>query len=124
MPTTRNGGKLRVERSCSFCGRSESQVDFLIPSPTGLYICDRCVDACNDIIFDHMNDTEAELLFHMTIADGWDSETFEHFRKTLRTACPDCARKDLCLGGCPLKPEIVLCDRQTKTNRQKQMEVL
>ena len=62
MPTTRNGGKLRVERSCSFCGRSESQVDFLIPSPTGLYICDRCVDACNDIIFDHLSDTAAEPL--------------------------------------------------------------
>ncbi len=47
------GGRLRVERSCSFCGRSETQVEFLIPSPTGLYICDKCIDACNDIIFDH-----------------------------------------------------------------------
>ena len=55
MATTRNG-KLRVERNCAFCGRSESQVEFLIPSPTGLYICDKCVDACNDIIFDHLND--------------------------------------------------------------------
>jgi len=55
---TRNSGKLRVERSCSFCGRSEGQVEFLIPSPTGLYICDKCIDACNDIIFDYMNDSE------------------------------------------------------------------
>ncbi|MBR5679207.1 MAG: hypothetical protein IKX19_01015, partial [Clostridia bacterium] len=55
MATTRNG-KLRVERNCAFCGRSESQVEFLIPSPTGLYICDKCIDACNDIIFDHLND--------------------------------------------------------------------
>ena len=55
MPTTRNG-KLRVERNCAFCGRSESQVEFLIPSPTGLYICDECIDACNDIIFDHLSD--------------------------------------------------------------------
>jgi len=59
MASTRTGSKLRVERNCSFCGRSESQVDFLIPSPTGLYICDKCIDACNDIIFDHLNDTEA-----------------------------------------------------------------
>ncbi|MBQ3706648.1 MAG: ATP-dependent Clp protease ATP-binding subunit ClpX [Clostridia bacterium] len=58
MATTRNG-KLRVERSCAFCGRSESQVEFLIPSPTGLYICDKCIDACNDIIFDHLNDDQA-----------------------------------------------------------------
>ena len=55
MATTRNG-KLRVERNCAFCGRSESQVEFLIPSPTGLYICDKCIDACNDIIFDHLNE--------------------------------------------------------------------
>ena len=58
MATTRNG-KLRVERSCAFCGRSESQVEFLIPSPTGLYICDKCIDACNDIIFDHLNDDQS-----------------------------------------------------------------
>ena len=37
-------------RHCIFCGRNESQVDFLIPSPTGLYICNNCVDACNEII--------------------------------------------------------------------------
>ena len=62
MPNTRSGSKLRVERSCSFCGRSESQVEFLIPSPTGLYICDKCVDACNDIICDHLNEREDEPL--------------------------------------------------------------
>ena len=55
MATTRGGGKLRIDRNCSFCGRGETQVDFLIPSPTGLYICDRCVDACNDIITDHLS---------------------------------------------------------------------
>ncbi len=35
-----------------FCGRSERQVEFLIPSPTGLYICDGCVEICNEIIND------------------------------------------------------------------------
>ena len=37
-------------RYCSFCGRNENQVNFLIPSPTGLYICDFCVDTCADFI--------------------------------------------------------------------------
>ena len=41
MATTKNNGRMRVERGCSFCGRSEDQVEFLIPSPTGLYICDK-----------------------------------------------------------------------------------
>ncbi|MBQ2899367.1 MAG: hypothetical protein IJE28_06450, partial [Oscillospiraceae bacterium] len=27
---------------CSFCGRDESRVMFLIPSPTGAYICNNC----------------------------------------------------------------------------------
>jgi len=35
-----------------FCGRSERQVEFLIPSPTGMYICDGCVEICNEIIND------------------------------------------------------------------------
>ena len=39
-------------RHCMFCGRSERQVEFLIPSPTGLYICDGCVEICNEIIND------------------------------------------------------------------------
>ena len=37
-------------RYCSFCGRNETQVNFLIPSPDGVYICDYCVDACQELI--------------------------------------------------------------------------
>ncbi|MBQ7355614.1 MAG: ATP-dependent Clp protease ATP-binding subunit ClpX [Clostridia bacterium] len=37
-------------RRCSFCGRTERQVEFLIPSPTGACICDVCVEVCADII--------------------------------------------------------------------------
>ncbi len=37
-------------RHCSFCGRNETQANYLIPSPTGLYICDFCVDACAELI--------------------------------------------------------------------------
>ncbi len=36
---------------CSFCGRSEKNVDFLIPSPTSpVFICDYCLDACNQLV--------------------------------------------------------------------------
>ena len=44
-------------RYCSFCGRGENQVNFLIPAPTGIYICDFCVDACEQLIYEN---TEAE----------------------------------------------------------------
>ncbi len=43
------------KRRCSFCGRDEHQVMFLIPSPTGAYICDSCVDACSELIYEHTN---------------------------------------------------------------------
>ena len=39
-------------RYCSFCGRKENQVNFLIPSPTGIYICDFCVEACEQLIYE------------------------------------------------------------------------
>ncbi len=37
-------------RHCSFCGRNEHQAEFLIPSPTGAYICNFCVEDCNELI--------------------------------------------------------------------------
>lgn len=50
------------KRYCCFCGRHENQVNFLIPSPKGVYICDYCVLACSDILdeafADYSKDTE------------------------------------------------------------------
>ncbi|MBE6533736.1 MAG: AAA family ATPase, partial [Ruminococcaceae bacterium] len=40
-------------RFCTFCGRKETQANFLIPSPTGAYICDFCVDACQQLIYEN-----------------------------------------------------------------------
>ncbi len=51
MPTDNN----RSIHKCAFCGRTEHQVMYLIPSPTGLYICDNCIEVCNDIIDEHFN---------------------------------------------------------------------
>ncbi len=45
-------------RFCSFCGRNETQVNFLIPSPTGIYICDFCVEACDELIADTLAEQE------------------------------------------------------------------
>ncbi len=47
---TSNTGGTRQPRRCAFCGRNEHQVLYLIPSPTGIYICDNCVEVCNEII--------------------------------------------------------------------------
>ena len=48
MANNRNSGGDRP--TCSFCGRDENHVSFMIPSPTGLLICDHCIDICNEII--------------------------------------------------------------------------
>jgi ATP-dependent Clp protease ATP-binding subunit ClpX len=35
---------------CSFCGKSQSEVRKMIAGPSGVYICDSCVDVCKTII--------------------------------------------------------------------------
>lgn len=36
---------------CSFCGRSENEVEVIVAaSEQGVAICDECVDACNQVI--------------------------------------------------------------------------
>lgn len=45
-----------------------------------------------------------------SIIEAWNSEPFEQFRDKMRGACSDCSKKELCMGGCPLMPEIVFCN--------------
>tara|TARA_B110000263_G_scaffold40021_1_gene31684 strand:+ start:1154 stop:2419 length:1266 start_codon:yes stop_codon:yes gene_type:complete len=47
------GGELL---KCSFCGKSQKQVKKLIAGP-GVYICDECIDLCNEIIEEELADT-------------------------------------------------------------------
>ena len=60
--------------------------------------------------FDQQKKYRVQLNEQTTIEDAWNSEAFEQFRNKLRGACPDCDKKALCMGGCPLMPEIVFCD--------------
>jgi ATP-dependent Clp protease ATP-binding subunit ClpX len=46
---------------CSFCGKSQKQVKKLIAGP-GVYICDECIDLCNDIIEEELSG-ESEVRF-------------------------------------------------------------
>ena len=44
-------GKNIEERiRCSFCGKSQEQVQKMISGPNGVYICDECVEVCSEII--------------------------------------------------------------------------
>ena len=43
---------------CSFCNKTQDQVRKLIAGPSGVYICDECVDICADIIEEEYEDEE------------------------------------------------------------------
>ena len=56
---------------CTFCGKTENQVIKLIAGPGGIFICDECVDLCNEILeeseqdefaYELDNDTDINLL--------------------------------------------------------------
>ncbi|ACB84686.1 ATP-dependent Clp protease ATP-binding subunit ClpX [Natranaerobius thermophilus] len=40
---------------CSFCGKTQEQVKKLVAGP-GVYICDECIELCNEIIEEELND--------------------------------------------------------------------
>lgn len=54
-------------------------------------------------------------LKNCSIEDAWNSENFERFRRHMESACPECEKKELCMGGCPLMPEIVFCDSDKRS---------
>ncbi len=49
---SRNDDRIR----CSFCGKTQNQVRKLIAGPNGAFICDECVDICQEIIVEELED--------------------------------------------------------------------
>lgn len=45
---------------CSFCNKTQNQVRKLIAGPSGVYICDDCVDICADILEEELQEEEEE----------------------------------------------------------------
>ena len=52
--------KFDAHLKCSFCGKSQDQVRKLIAGP-GVYICDECIDLCNEILDEELIDTQTKL---------------------------------------------------------------
>lgn len=55
----------------------------------------------------------------MNIVDAWNGDAFDRFRSKMRKACPSCEKKPLCMGGCPLMPEIVFCNSEKRNIQEK-----
>jgi radical SAM protein with 4Fe4S-binding SPASM domain len=59
--------------------------------------------------FDNQKQRWAVDLRKYSIKEAWDSDVFENFRNHFKSACPDCSKRRVCMGGCPITPEVVLC---------------
>ncbi len=53
------GGSIKL-LYCSFCGKSQHEVKKLIAGPS-VFICDECVELCNDIICDEISEEQSDL---------------------------------------------------------------
>ena len=63
MTDIRNGEDTGKLLYCSFCGKSQHEVRKLIAGPS-VFICDECVDLCNDIIREEVQEAQAESSAH------------------------------------------------------------
>lgn len=43
------------------------------------------------------------------LEEAWEGEAFSDFRQRFHSVCSWCQQRKICLGGCPLSPEINLC---------------
>ena len=79
---------------CSFCNKTESQVRKLIAGPGGVYICEECVEICNEIIEDEMFSAEPEEMADINLMKPAEIKAFldeyvvgqEEAKKTLSVA--------------------------------------
>ncbi|MCR5502635.1 MAG: ATP-dependent Clp protease ATP-binding subunit ClpX [Lachnospiraceae bacterium] len=52
--------KMNETIRCSFCGKTQGQVQKIIAGPGGIFICDECVDLCAEIIEEELGEEEEE----------------------------------------------------------------
>ena len=43
---------------CSFCGKTKELVNKLVAGPSGLYICDECIEICKDVLSEEQEESE------------------------------------------------------------------
>ena len=96
---------------CSFCGKSQKQVKKLIAGP-GVYICDECIDLCNEIIEEELNESSdvgwenlpkpkeiCEFLDEYVVGQGNAKKAlsvavYNHYKRVQAGQTPTSTRKD------------------------------
>lgn len=64
--------------------------------------------------FDNQDMRWAYDISNDSIQNAWNSKQFEDFRNHLKFSCKGCSDCEHCKGGCPIRREIVLCNRKEK----------
>lgn len=59
--------------------------------------------------FDNQDQRWAVDLATASIQEAWNSKEFDEFRSVFLKACPECEHRAHCMGGCPIRKEIVVC---------------
>lgn len=54
-----------------------------------------------------------------SVEEAWNSEVFYKFRRILLSSCSECNKREVCMGGCPLMPEVVLCESKKNLNIER-----
>lgn len=101
-----------VPGAINYCKKVLPQ--FLDTCEGGRYSCyigaDMVMVPCS---FDQQKKYAASLK-NISIEEAWNSRAFNTFRNKMKNACPGCKMRELCMGGCPLIPEIVLCGKSER----------
>src|SRR3954467_12915052 len=90
---------------CSFCGKSQKEVKKLIAGP-GVYICDECIELCNDIIAEE-REREENTKAQLKVPKPVDIKTFlddyvvgqERAKKSLAVAVHNHYKRINAMGG-------------------------
>jgi hypothetical protein len=81
LPNELHDRKAQEPASCTFCGKTQHEVGTLIAGPSSTFICDECVEVCNDVV----NDKDDQDIYGLLKVDkesgnqGYSS-VFEHIR--------------------------------------------
>ncbi len=54
-----------LEAKCSFCGKPQSQTRHLIAGPEGVFICENCIEICNEVILNDVSKEGADKNFKL-----------------------------------------------------------
>lgn len=64
--------------------------------------------------FDNQEQRWAYDISNATIESAWNSKQFNDFRSHFKKSCAGCKDRLYCMGGCPIRREVVICNREEK----------